>query len=97
MTNSKKQLRTCGQGHRYYKSSDCPNCPICEKEKTAAGDLPKLPAPARRAIENVGVGSLLQLSKYSENEILGLHGMGPKAIKILRGALTAAGLDFSEK
>lgn len=31
---AKKTLRTCKKGHRYYKSSDCPVCPACEKERT---------------------------------------------------------------
>src|SRR3954453_24228501 len=28
---TKKTLRTCPRGHKYYKSSDCPTCPICEE------------------------------------------------------------------
>ncbi len=30
---TEKTLRTCEQGHEYYKSSDCPTCPVCEKER----------------------------------------------------------------
>jgi len=33
MVNQKKTLRTCAKGHQYYKSSDCPTCPICEEER----------------------------------------------------------------
>lgn len=33
MTTSKKNLRTCEKGHKYYKSSDCPTCPECEQER----------------------------------------------------------------
>jgi hypothetical protein len=29
---SVKQLKICSKGHRFYKSSDCPTCPVCEKE-----------------------------------------------------------------
>ncbi len=31
---TEKTLRTCEKGHEYYKSSDCPTCPTCEKERT---------------------------------------------------------------
>jgi len=56
MTSSNKSLRTCAKGHKYYKSSDCPTCPICEKElKPATGFLSILSAPARRALENNGI------------------------------------------
>jgi len=31
----KQTLRTCPQGHQYYKSTDCPSCPICEDARKA--------------------------------------------------------------
>ncbi len=78
MTVVKKELKTCGKGHKYYKSSNCPTCPICEEErKPKKGFLSLLSAPAGRALENAGITSLLQLSKYSEAELLKLHGFGP--------------------
>lgn len=30
---TKGSLRTCSKGHKYYKNSECPTCPICEQEK----------------------------------------------------------------
>lgn len=67
-------LRTCRKGHQYYKTSDCPTCPICEAQrKPKEGFLSLLAAPARRALENKGITSLEQLSKFSEKEILQLH------------------------
>ena len=30
---TKGSKRVCPNGHTYYKSSDCPVCPICENEK----------------------------------------------------------------
>ncbi len=36
---TEKTLRTCEQGHEYYKSSDCPTCPVCEKRETKEGFL----------------------------------------------------------
>jgi len=90
-------LRTCEQGHSYYKSSDCPTCPVCEKErKPKEGFLSLLSAPARRALENQGITSLQLLSQYSEKEILKLHGIGPSAMPKLRQALEEEGLSFKE-
>jgi len=98
MTTSIKRLRTCDKGHKYYKSSDCPTCPICEQErKPAEGFLSLLSAPARRALENNGITTLQQLSNYSENEILQLHGMGPSSIPKLRTALKMSGKSFREQ
>lgn len=95
MTTSEKNLRTCNKGHKYYKSSDCPTCPICEQErKPANGFLSLLSAPARRALENNGISSLQELSKCSEKEILQLHGMGPASLPKLRTALKENGLSF---
>lgn len=98
MTTSKKSLRTCVKGHQYYKSSDCPTCPICEKDrKPENGFLSLLSAPARRALENNGITSLQQLSNLSENEILQFHGMGPGSLPKLRAALQTNGLSFRPK
>jgi len=70
MNELKKTLRVCKKGHRYYKSTDCPTCPICESErKPKDGFLLLLSAPARRALENKGITSLQQLSKFTEDDI----------------------------
>lgn len=51
MATTRKTLRTCKNGHRYYKSSDCPVCPVCEEEKRPEeGFLSLVSAPARRAL-----------------------------------------------
>ena len=50
-------------------------------------DLTKIGAPATRALASVGVTRLEQLAGRSEAELLALHGVGPKAIRILREAL----------
>ncbi|WP_307892571.1 RNA polymerase alpha subunit C-terminal domain-containing protein [Bacillus swezeyi] len=95
MTTSKKNLRTCDKGHQYYKSSNCPTCPICEQErKPDKGFLSLLSAPARRALEHNGITSLQQLSNYSEKEFLKIHGMGPASLPKLRAALKENGLSF---
>lgn len=98
MTTSKKNLRTCSNGHQYYKSSECPVCPICEQErKPENGFLSKLSAPARRALEHHGITTLQQLAAYSEKEILQFHGIGPASLPILRTSLEESGLSFTPK
>ncbi|WP_339300066.1 RNA polymerase alpha subunit C-terminal domain-containing protein [Paenibacillus sp. FSL R5-0623] len=97
MANDKGTLRTCEQGHSYYKKSDCPTCPTCEAEsKPTDGFLALLSAPARRALENEGIATLLQLADYTEKEILKLHGIGPSAMPKLRNALEEEGLSFKK-
>jgi uncharacterized protein YdhG (YjbR/CyaY superfamily) len=51
--------------------------------------------PARNALEHAGYSKLRQLTKVTEAELLKLHGMGPKALRILREALKARGLAFA--
>lgn len=92
-----KSLRTCKNGHKYHKSSDCPTCPICKESKRPEdGFLALLSAPARRAMANAGINTLRHLSKYSEKDILALHGIGKTTIPILKQELNIAGLAFSE-
>lgn len=98
MAEKKGTLRVCVNGHRYYKSSDCPVCPVCENEsKPEGGFLSLLSAPARRALEGNGIATLQKLSQYSEKEILAFHGVGPSAIPILDKALKKEKLSFRKK
>ena len=91
----RQNLKTCRKGHQFYKSSDCPVCPICEKAKDPGnGFLSMLSAPARRALENQHIRSLKDLSKWSEKDILKLHGIGPASLPILKKELKQSGLDF---
>lgn len=97
MKDLTKQLRHCDKGHKYYKTSDCPTCPVCEKErKPKDGFMSSLSAPARRALENNGISSLEELSKYSLNDIWKLHGIGPASIPTLRASLKTQGLSFKD-
>jgi predicted RecB family nuclease len=90
-------LKICKKGHQFFKSSDCPTCPICELQcKPKLGFLSKLSAPARRALENNNIHTLEELSRFSEVEILKLHGMGKTSIPKLQKALTDAGLNFKQ-
>lgn len=95
---TKKILKTCKNGHSYYKSSDCPTCPICEeKRKPKDNFLSLLAAPARRALENKGIISLEQLSKFTEKEILSLHGMGKTTIPKLQKLLSENNMNFKKE
>lgn len=62
----------------------------------ANSNLPKIGAPATRALEAAGYTNLKQLTKVTEAEIAQLHGMGSKALGILREALKTEGLSFKQ-
>lgn len=88
-------LKVCPSGHRFYKSSDCPVCPVCEKLRNSTGNwLQLLAAPARRAIENAGIKTPEKLSSLTQKELLALHGMGKASLPILKSILKAQGLEF---
>ncbi|GAA1690726.1 hypothetical protein GCM10009830_43030 [Glycomyces endophyticus] len=51
------------------------------------GDLPKaIGRPATRALAEAGVTTLAQAAAMSDAELAALHGVGPKAVRILREA-----------
>ena len=59
------------------------------------GDLPsELGKTASRALQAAGIDSLLKVSQHTEQQLLAIHGVGPKAIRILRAALTDQGLEL---
>jgi hypothetical protein len=59
-------------------------------------DLPEgLAAPARRALAQAGFIRIDQFTHLTEAEVSQLHGLGPKAIDLIRLALAAKGLTFS--
>lgn len=57
----------------------------------SASDLPKIGAPATRALASIGITRLEQVADRTATELLELHGFGPKALRILREALDAQG------
>lgn len=68
---------------------------MCREQKE--NFLPGLSAPARRALQNNGIKNFSQLAKYSEDEILKLHGIGKTSIPRLNKALQEKGLGFAKK
>ncbi|CUS06389.1 conserved protein of unknown function [Candidatus Promineifilum breve] len=51
--------------------------------------------PALRALLAAGYTSPAAVAAVSPKELLKLHGLGPKTIRILRPALAAEGLSFA--
>lgn len=95
---TKSNEKTCRNGHKYIKSSDCPTCPICENlGKPKDSFLSELSAPARRALENAGITTVKKLSGFTEKEILVLHGMGKSSLPKLIKILNDQGLKFKSK
>lgn len=67
------------------------------QQEQQESDLPtKLSNPARRALAAAGFVRLEQFSRLSEADVLQLHGVGPKAIDMIRDALAARGLAFAD-
>lgn len=54
-----------------------------------------LSQPALRAFAAAKLTTLAAVARHTEAELLALHGVGPKAIRLLRPALAAAGLEFA--
>ena len=81
------------------------NCPLTNdpEQRAAATELtsslkdgfPKgVSQPALRALARAGYTHIDQLTAASENDLLALHGMGPKVLGILKSALHARGKTF---
>lgn len=51
--------------------------------------------PATGALLHAGYTHLEQLTKLSEKDLLAMHGVGPKAVGILRETLRSMGLSFA--
>jgi len=54
--------------------------------------LPNIGAPATRALTTEGITTLESVAGRPARRLLALHGVGPRAIRILTEALEAAGL-----
>ncbi|MET7880050.1 helix-hairpin-helix domain-containing protein [Micromonospora profundi] len=53
----------------------------------ALDTLPKIGAPATRALNNAGYSTLRDLAGVPRADLAKLHGMGPKALGIIQSAL----------
>lgn len=70
------------------RMKDVPDAPDDPK------DLPNIGSPARRALATINVYDLAGVAKHTREELLSLHGFGPKAIRQLEPALAEKGLSF---
>ncbi len=64
--------------------------------KAKGSDFPFIGKVAARELAQAGYTRLEQLSNVSEKELLRIHGVGPKALRILGEALAEKGLAFKE-
>lgn len=61
-------------------------------------ELPsKIGQPARRALAGAGVTTLEGVTRFSTKELLALHGLGPRAIRILGEALDERAMNFANQ
>ncbi|MBB3037908.1 hypothetical protein [Hoyosella altamirensis] len=60
------------------------------------GDLPPIGRPANSALLARGITTMEEVAKLSERELLALHGVGPKAVRLLSAALTERGMHFAD-
>jgi large subunit ribosomal protein L21 len=66
-------------------------------EAADAGGLPEtVGKPATRALTDAGLTTLEQVAGKTEEELLALHGIGPKAVEALAEALEAEGLSLKQ-
>jgi predicted flap endonuclease-1-like 5' DNA nuclease len=59
------------------------------------GDLPPIGRPANSALLNAGISTLAQVAALRRRELLAMHGVGPKAVRLLEAALAERGLAFT--
>ncbi len=60
------------------------------------GDLPPIGRPANGALLEAGITTLAQVAALGRRGLLAMHGVGPKAVRILEAALAEQGLTFAE-
>lgn len=60
--------------------------------KPLPSDLPPgIGKPALRALHAAGIETLAQVAMRSESELAALHGVGPKALRVLKATLAERG------
>ncbi|WP_437333186.1 DNA-binding protein [Sorangium sp. So ce394] len=73
-----------------------PSKPSKPKEQPGSS-LPKgIGKPATRALALMGVSRLDEVTRFSEAQLRSLHGVGPKAIGVLKAALEAQGKSLAK-
>lgn len=81
-----------------FLSASMPETIQPEQPEALEHDFPKsIGRPATNALLAAGYTRLEQLTKVRETDIKALHGVGPKAIKILSSTLAQKGLSFANR
>lgn len=88
--------RVCDQGHHFKKTSDCPTCPQCEKEKWMGSNWEGLSNPAKRALSAKGIIDYKMLSQYTRKEVATWHGIGPSTLKKIDSILQELQLNWGK-
>lgn len=60
------------------------------------GDLPRIGRPANSALLAAGVSTLAEVATLGRRNLLAMHGIGPKAVRILSESLAEQGIEFAE-
>lgn len=82
--------RTCELTTNAEKRAAANKATAAIKEDLPAG----LAQPALRALARAGYTNVAQLARVSEPELAALHGMGPKAISVIKAALEGRGMSL---
>lgn len=69
---------------------------MSSRSTTSKNFLDTISAPARRALVGAGITTLKGLARWSEKDLLALHGVGPSALPPLRKTLRRSGLTFTK-
>src|SRR5205085_5974079 len=79
-----------------YNTASGDEMATAKTSRTGKGGLPAgLSQPAIRALNGAGITRLKQLTKFSEADLLKLHGLGPNGIATVKRALAAQGLSLA--
>ncbi len=60
------------------------------------GDLPPIGRPANSALLAAGITTLAQVATRRRADLLAMHGVGPKAVRILTETLADHGLTWAD-
>lgn len=66
-----------------------------QRESRHGTPLPRIGAPATRALRERDIWTLEQVRLLSESDLLQVHGVGPVAVRLLREALVERGWDWA--
>lgn len=82
--------------HAHPRSSASTLIPMSTRDTPAQiGDLPPLGRPANSALLLAGITTLSQVAEHPSGQLLAMHGVGPRAIRLLEAALAERGLGFA--